>query len=305
MTRVSDNRMNSLRVVGLLAILLLAQGAVAESSELPPDPSRLEADWWNYFVASPEDDAELLAQHFAIATERLTALSAQFSLDDQPRLVLLADAVIANLARYQKFSAEPLPVPPLAKTAQNNYTLPEIRELIEALRKAGVQHAEETQELALLQKAITAGQRDLSQQKVDYRSLGLSSPDRTRKGLLLMQARLQLELAKLELAWRRAGNKVLAERIDNLKSLVEIAAQRLSANDAAIQDAINRRAEAEAKAGQLRQELLQEQLAQSGNIARTPLEQARDRLSRQRLVNLDVRATLEEIVAAQSLSQQG
>jgi len=41
-------------------------------------------------------------------------------------------------------------------------------------------------------------------------------------------------------------------------------------------------------------------LAQSGTLALTPNEQARDRLASQRMVELDVQATIEELVAAQN-----
>ncbi len=292
--------MNFLRLLGLLAVLLLSPLVFAEATEPPPDPSRLEADWWNYFVATPEDEPQLLAKHFAIAAERLMALRAQFELENQPAMVSLSDAVINNLGRYQKFSAEPLPLPSISKPAQDSYTLPEIRALIEELRKAGVEHAEDIQDISLLKKAIAAGQRDLSQQKVDYRALSSTSPDRTRSGLSLMQARLQLELAKLELAWRKADNKALESRIQNLKALVEIAAKRLTAGEEAIQAAVSRRAEAQEKAGQIRLQLMQAQLAQSGSIARTRLEQAQERLARQQLVELNVQVTLEETVAAQN-----
>jgi small-conductance mechanosensitive channel len=292
--------MKVLRLLGLLIVLLLSPLVTAEVNNLPPDPTHLKNDWWNYFVTSPDKEPDHLIQHFATASERLSALRAQSELEKQTEMMALADAVISNLGRYQKFSAEPLPVPPLAMPAQEAYTLPEIRALTENLRKAGVAQADEAQEISLLQKAIAEGQRDLSQQKVDYRELGAKSPDRTRSGLLLMQSRLQLELAKLELAWRKADNNAIDGRIENLKSLVEIAAQRLTASEAAIDAAIKNRTDAAKKASQIRLQLLQVQLAQSGSLARTPLEQAQDRLARQRLVELDVQASLEEIAAAQS-----
>jgi small-conductance mechanosensitive channel len=186
------------------------------------------------------------------------------------------------------------------RVAQDTYTLSEIRTLIEDLRKAGVKHAEEGQEIDQLEQAIAAGQRDLNQQKVDYRALDDNAPQRMRGGLELMQAKLQLELGKLELAWRKAGNKSLGQQIDNLGALVEAAAQRLTATEEGIAAAVNARIEAQQKAESLRLKLLRAQLAQSGTLALSPSEQARDRLASQRMVELDVQATREEIVAAQN-----
>ncbi len=298
---MEHSTLNGLRLLCLLFALLGSLGAVGVYAEdLPPDPSLLEAAWWDYFVPDAEDPPELIGQRIETATARLTVLREQFLADQKTSLVALTDAVISNLVRYQKFSQAPLPVPELALPAQESYTLEEIRELIEALRKAGVEYAEESQEIDLLERAIAAGQRGLNQLKVDYRALDVASPKRTRRGLELMQSRLQLELGKRELAWRRAKNASKSNEIDNLQGLVESAAQRLTASAEAIESAALKRAEAEQAAEALRIKLLKAQLAQSGALALTPDEQARDKLAAQRLVALDVQATQQEIVGAQS-----
>ena len=286
--------------LGLLVTLLYFPSASGAATDLPPDPARLEASWWDYFIIGEQDDPEVLPQRIETTSQRLSALRAQFALDGQNNLVALTDTILSNLARYQKFIAEPLPPPPLVRVAQDAYTLSEIRTLIEDLRKAGVKYAEEGHEIDQLEQAVAAGQRDLNQQKVDYRSLDDNAPQRMRSGLELMQAKLQLELGKLELAWRKAGNKSLGQQIENLQALVEAAAQRLTATEEGIAAAINARIEAQQKAESLRLKLLRAQLAQSGTLALSLTEQARDRLASQRMVELDVQATREEIVAAQN-----
>ena len=286
--------------LGLLVTLLYYPSASGAAIDLPPDPARLEASWWDYFVIGEQDDPEVLPQRIETTSQRLSALRAQFALDGQNNLVALTDTILSNLVRYQKFIAEPLPPPPLVRVSQDTYTLSEIRTLIEDLRKAGVKYAEEGQEIDQLEQAIAAGQRDLNQQKVDYRALDDNAPQRMRSGLELMQAKLQLELGKLELTWRKAGNKSLGQQIDNLRALVEEAAQRLTATEEGIAAAVNARIEAQQKAESLRLKLLRAQLAQSGTLALSPTEQARDRLASQRMVELDVQATREEIVAAQN-----
>jgi small-conductance mechanosensitive channel len=283
----------------LVAVVLCFAVVPARSADLPPDPSQLEAGWWDYFVASEEQGPDVVATHVEITSERLGALKAQFLAGDQSKLAALADTVISSLRRYQKFSAEPLPLPPMAKPAQESYSLIEIRSLIAELRKAGVKFAEENQEIELLENAIAAGQRDLNQQKVDYRALPDSSPKRTQEGLELMQSRLQMELGKLELAWRRAGNKSLERQIENLGTLVEAAARRLTATEEAIQNAAKERVASKERAEKLRLKFLRAQLAQSGTLALSAGEKARGRLATQRLLGLDVQASREEIVAAQ------
>jgi len=171
--------MNFLRLLGLL--IALSYLPCASGADLPPDPARLGADWWDYFVTSDEDDPEALSQRIDTTSQRLSALQSQFTLDGQNDLVALTGTILTNLGRYEKFIAEPIPLPPLAKVAQDTYTLGEIRTLIEDLRKAGVKYAEEGQEIEQLQQAIAAGQRDLNQQKVDYRSMDENSPQRMRR----------------------------------------------------------------------------------------------------------------------------
>jgi hypothetical protein len=118
--------MRFLRLLGLLATLFYFPFVMSDAANLPPDPSRLGASWWDYFVTTDEDGPEVLALQIDAASERLAALKAQLILDNQTSLAALTDTVMSNLRRYQKFSSEPLPVPPMARAAQETYTLTEI-----------------------------------------------------------------------------------------------------------------------------------------------------------------------------------
>ncbi|WOJ94113.1 mechanosensitive ion channel [Congregibacter variabilis] len=267
--------------------------------DLPPDPSRLDVNWWDYFVAGQDDTPEAVEQRFETGAVRLSELKEQLAAEGLASQAALADTVLKDLSRYQQFKARPFPLPPVAKVAQDSYTVAEIRALIEELRKTGVQRSEEDQEIVQLENAISAGQNDLNEQKVRYRASAETSPDRMEEGLLLMQSRLQLELARLELLWRRTNSKSLGQQIDDLQALVEDAAKRLTTSEEDVAAAENARASALNTAKELRMKLLRVQLAQSGALALTPLEQARDRLASQSMIELDVQATRQELVASE------
>lgn len=289
-----------LRLLGLIVILLLAPIASSEPANSPPDPSRLTINWWDYFVVAEEDDPSVFAQHIDTTSIQLSELKAQFESQDQSTLAALADTVINNLKRYEAFSAQPQPTPKLSRTAQKKYTLTEMRSLLEDLRKTSVKQEEETEELARLQQAIDVGLKELNKRRVYYRTLEETAPDRVLQGLQLMQAKLQLELGKLELVWRKANRKLLQQETDNLTGLVEAGAQRLTATDDAIAAAAIARSGAVAQGEAFKLKLLQAQLSQSGTLALTPVEQARERLGEQRMLGLGAQAMLQDIVAAEN-----
>jgi small-conductance mechanosensitive channel len=292
--------MIQLRVMALLAALCVSALTFGAQDISPPDPLQLAPDWWNYFIIDPEKTSDTLESRIVNASERLVALKPAIPITDQAALVPIVDAVINNLQSYLRFSSEQPPLPPPTVPVEESYSLAEIQELIEELRKAGVARAEEVQEVELLEEAIDAGKSDLNQRKVAYRELDDTSPERLEQGLELMQSRLQLELGKYELAWRRASVKALDSRIDNLQNLVKAAAQRLTASQEAIEASERRKADAEKKAESIRLRLLKAQLAKSGTFAVTPVGQAQARLASQRLTDLEVSATREEIIAAQA-----
>ncbi len=292
--------MIQVRLLALLAALFVPALTLSAQDLYPPDPLQLAPDWWNYFVIDPEKTSDTLESRILKASERLVALKPTIPVTDQAALVPMVDAVINNLQRYLRFSTEEPPVPPPTVPVEESYTLAEIQELTEELRKAGVMRAAEVQEIELLLEAIDAGQSDLSQRKVTYRELDDTSPERLRQGLEVMQSRLQLELGKYELAWRRASSKALDSKVENLQGLVKAAASRLTASQAAIDASERRREDAEKRADSLKLKLLKAQLAKSGTFATTPIGEARARLADQKLIELEVSATSEEIIAAQA-----
>ena len=87
--------MNFLRLLGLL--IALSYLPCASGADLPPDPARLGADWWDYFVTSDEDDPEALSQRIDTTSQRLSALQSQFTLDGQNDLVALTGTILTNL----------------------------------------------------------------------------------------------------------------------------------------------------------------------------------------------------------------
>ena len=291
--------MERLRVL-VLAVVLALSSSVAGADGVPPDPSQLAPDWWSYFVVEQDASGEPLAGKVQATAERLTEIMGRLSEADRQRLAPRIDTFLNSLVRYRNFIAEEPPVPPPATPAKETYTVAEIKTLIEEMRRTGVDLARQSDEIALLEEAIAAAQRDLSERKVAYRALADTAPGRLEQGLDLMQSQVQLELGKRELDWRRAASEALGAKLDNLQALVEAAAHRLTASEEAIQTARQRGNEARERAEALREEFLQAQLAQSGRLALSPAEEARAKLAQQRLIRLDAAASTEEISAAQA-----
>ncbi len=283
----------------LVALLVLWALSAPATAAGPPDPTRLDPDWWSYFTVNPEQESAPLAERVDQAVTRLRQLEEEFAPAERAGLAPLLEAVVNNLGRYQRFVGEQPPLPPPASPPRESYTLEEIRQLIDELRRAALDHASEVQEVARLEQAIDAGDRELSRRKVEYRGLDAAAPERLRLGLELMQSRLQIELARLELSWRRTNAKAYADRLDNLRTLAGTAAQRLTASEEAVEAAVRGREEAEQRARQLRSNMMQTELAQGGTLVRSPEEQSREQLTAQRLVLLETEAARQESLASQ------
>lgn len=285
-----------------LAFAMLCVSVVfsANAAEPPPDPSDLSASWWNYYTPTEEEDDSIVAPRVESTVQLLSALRAEFIASDEPRLAALTEGVIGNLRRYQKLNDALVPVPAVLKPAQDTYTLLEIRELIDELRTSGALQENEEQEIELLETAIDANQKELSREKIEYRSISESVAEKTEAGLELMSSRIQLEIRKRELQWRKTSSKSLREQTDHLQTLVEAAAQRLTATDEALKAATNARIEASRRAEELRLQVINAQLAQSGTLSGTPSERAQERLEEQAIVALEVEARTQEVIAEQN-----
>ncbi len=292
--------MNLVRLALLFFMLACASYAPAQVQQSPPDPTRLDADWWNYFVPDPEKDTETLALQVEKSSGYLQALKTRIPADEQAELGQIIETIVSSLQRYKKFTETEPPVLPPAIPAQETYSLPEIRKLIDELRKAGVERVSESQDVTLLQNAVKSEESELKRRKVTYLALQDTAPERTLLGLELMQSRLQLELGKLELKWRKARLEALDTRVENLQATLKVAAQRLTSTAEAIDAAVARREEASKKAEALRGDVLKAQLAESHALALTPIEQARAQRDAQKLIALDAQATTEELNAAQA-----
>ena len=91
--------MHLLRLLGFLTLFLCLPYALANAPSSPPDPSNLEADWWDYFVATAEDEPDTVASRIDTAINQLNDLRATFNPETQTNLAALTDSLTNSLAR--------------------------------------------------------------------------------------------------------------------------------------------------------------------------------------------------------------
>lgn len=283
-------------VLRVLCVVILSIGIAHGTPEKhPPEPARLAADWWTYFSAEPLNETDTLSRRIATSSDYLTTLKKELSAEQRDKFAPVIDAITRGLQRYAQSRAltiaatEPAP-PPL-----DSYTLAQFLQVIDKLRRAQLEHSGEGQEIALLEEAIKTSEREQSRKKVAYLELDALAPQRTEQGLQLMQSRIQLERARLELQWRKAQRKQLAKTIERYEAERTIAAERLSADSKDVQAWKDTERQAQARAQDIKDRLLKTQLNESNGLASTPIEKARDQLQTQRINELEAQLTEQQL----------
>jgi hypothetical protein len=278
--------MRRIALIGWLCLLGWG-GALAQDTPPPPEPSRLAADWWTYFVAEDKPDPERLRARIAAARDYLVSVQTRINEADRDRLLPLVETVMAALGRYEQIalSQAPSPTPPIPPS--EHYGLAQALDLVAQLRRVAQVRSELQPEIEDLERAIKTGKQSLSQRKVAYLELAEGAPERFVQGLELMGSRLHLETAGQELRWQREQKKHLDERIANLEALRKVALDRFSADAKDIEAWQARRAEAAQKLAELRPPLARAQLSSSGAPPTSAEERAKADLARLHILRLE------------------
>jgi small-conductance mechanosensitive channel len=285
--------MRRIALIGWLCLLGWG-GALAQDAPPPPEPSRLAADWWTYFVAEDKPDPDRMRARIAAARDYLISVQTRINEADRDRLLPLVETVIAALGRYEQIalSQPPSPTPPIPPSEK--YGLDQVLDLVAQIRRVAQARSELQPEIEGLERAIKTGKQSLSQRKVAYLELAEGAPERFEQGLELMGSRLHLETAGQELRWQRAQKKHLDEQLANLEAVRKAALDRFSADAKDIEAWQARRAEAAQKLDELRPSLARAQLSSSGAPPTSAEERAKADLARLHIIRLETEVATQE-----------
>ena len=294
-------------VVAISRIILLAVGLLtglaAQTQEIPPPPNpvQLAADWWKFFIIKEASESDNLDTRVNAALENLAALQATLSDPERQQTIAPLIATVKNgIERYSKLKQQTLPLPAVLAAPAQTYTLARVTELSGQLRKRNNKYSLEAQDLRRLEEAIEAFAKVHSQKKVSYLALKEAAAERLAQGLVLMQSRLQLESAQLELRWRRHQWKQLDAEVKNLKAQIKAASERLSVKAEEIEGWQQLRSQALKSATALKDQIIKAQLITSSAIAATPMEEARILLGMLKLRGLQAEAAIQKLIAARA-----
>ena len=280
----------------VLALVLFSPVATPGAGEnrTPPDPAQLSADWWVYF-STPEDQASgSLDQRITLAIDGLRKTKQSVTVAQSTRIGALVDGVIASLEQYGRLVQAKPPVPLPAPVAAETYSLDELLGVMDKLRKARLELDLETQETAQLDNAIREAQGQLSKKKVAYLALPQAAPQRLEMGLDMMQLRLRMEMAALEVRWKRQHQAVLDKQVNALEETLGLAMQRITASRAEVEAWTSRRDASAKRVDELSAALTKAQLAASGTPLADPADEERMALARQKLVQHEVELALAQ-----------
>ncbi len=293
--------MNVLFRLFFLAAFLYSHSLVAQNATpAVPDPSRLDTSWWNYFAVDSKNEPDALAVRIQNTNEQLKKISALIPDSEKEKLIPIVDGLIQRFTAYGKLRAAPLPTGPSAGIPAQTYSVEKILELADTLRKIKLEHQIVVEQVKRLEKALKSGQAEQTRRKLSYLDLPDVAPDRIEQGLLLMQSRVQLEIASEQLRRHRAQRDLLARQLDGLDKELDIAFERTKVDPDRISFWEEQQRKAIERLNTLNKQLMRMQIDESSALATTPIERAQALLSTQRIALLETQAAIQQMLLAKA-----
>lgn len=235
-----------------LICCVLAGAGICAAAEIPDPPSLtdLSTNWWDYVSTAAEEERPARLGRLRDAIEALKNASEDAVAEASAKKSLASiDALLVLMARSET-ETEPVP------TIESSYTFGEMIDFFEATREAELESSLLDQQLQREVQAYSRAEGRLSDDKAAYLRLDIADPGRTRAGLQLVEARLQLALQREEQRLHRARLEKWKSRVASNKALLDAATKFLKVDADAIESAGKRvarhRAAAERQAEQAR-----------------------------------------------------
>ncbi len=246
-----------------------------------PEPTALQAGWWQYFQHSEES---VVNTRIAATLERLDALVDTLPEASREAGRASVELVRANLLTLPQIRAQTAPQPPAPPPYARDYTITQMLELSEQLRQVRANRDALAPEIAAAENAISAVGRRLDNLMAGYLALRSSNPERALQGLEIMAERTSLMLTEERLRIERAELRVLQVRASQLADEFEVARNRLSATWGDLLqidlDIADIQAELEAAQGRL----VREQSTATQIVGSSPADRATGQYRQQRVI---------------------
>jgi small-conductance mechanosensitive channel len=258
-----------------------------------PEPARLEASSWRYFLAEGKElDRRIIAM-----SQRLAALPEELPPEIAVAAKPLIERIETQMDAYAGAKAQPTPSLPTPPIYQDRYTISQLLDLTERLERERTQLEAQRGDVASTERAIKTTTHHVDTQMAAYLDLAEGNPRRVLQGLELIANRLAIGVAEEQLRVQRAAYAAQQVLVRQLEDEQTVAIERLHAQRADLA-----RLEAELWQAKSVREDAQEQLLKAQTNALsiagdTPADKASAPYQRQQAVA----ASVDEAIAAMHL----
>jgi small-conductance mechanosensitive channel len=194
---------------------VLSKGAATPAERPVPQVGALQSGWWDYLAPAEPGFGERAARLLARAGES----AAQLPAADADRATRALERLRISLDALPDMIAAAPASPPELPAAATSYTPSAILRLDRQVRDVQFDLDERRSAIAVAERAISDGGRQLDRAFTTYLAEPADSPERVLAGLELMAARSELELAMAEQKLRRAESEGLAARLREFAEL--------------------------------------------------------------------------------------
>jgi small-conductance mechanosensitive channel len=267
-----------------------------ESPAILPEPTALQAGWWQYFQHS---DETVVQARIEATLDRLDELVASLPQASRETGRAAVELVRANLLTLPQIRDQTAPQPPAPPAYSREYTIEQMLELSEQLRQVRTNRDIVEPEITAAENAISGVGRRLDNLMAGYLALRPSNPERALQGLEIMAERTSLMVTEERLRINRAELEVLRVRASQLTDELEVARDRLSANWGDLLqidlDIVDTQADLEAAHGRL----VREQSTATQIVGSSPADRATGQYRQQRVI----KASIDEAVIRTRLNR--
>lgn len=259
----------------------LRQTGSTETPAVAPEPTALQAGWWQYFQ---DRDEAVVIDRVEETLERLDALVESLPEASRESGRAMVELVRANLQTLPQIRSQLAPQAPPPPVYAEQYTIEQLLNLSDQLRQTRSNRDMLEPEIASAERAISSVGRRLDTLMAAYLALRANDPERALRGLEIMAERTALMVTEERLRIDRAELQTLRVRAEHLATELEVARERLTADWADVlrigNDITATEAELEAAHGRL----VREQSTAAQIVGTSPADRATSLYRQQRVI---------------------
>lgn len=264
---------------------------ITDSRLPPPEPSRLEPRWWDYYDVDPE----LLRKRIERTKISLSAAKQHLNIEQQAKADPLVERILIGLETLYQLKSKHLEIQPSFPAFAQSYDLEQFVLLGKNLQEREQQLRLIQLKITLRKESIRSGSHYLDILVASYLAEAHAQPQKILQGLEIMATRIAVMIEENQLVDLEAREINQQKRVDVLQSEVEYAREHLNFSPDSLTYIDSKIEELEEELIAARYELYSAQLASLKTDEESIFPELQREIAAQKLTDLAVAKAIVEM----------